>query len=70
MSACFEQVFERTEELPGEIDVCKCPPIFSVELVRDDLRFGGGGGATGTNDLTVLGNGPNMSRGREMFVIG
>lgn len=43
---------------------------FSVELVRDDLRLGGAGGTTGTKDFTVFGNGPNMSSGREMFVIG
>lgn len=65
----MEQLFDRIDEPPGEIDVL-FTPILSVELVRDDLRLGGGGGATGTNDLTVFGKGPNMSSGREMLVIG
>jgi hypothetical protein len=50
--------------------LCKCVTIFSVELVLEDFRFGGCGGTTGTNDFTVFGNGPNMSNGLEMFVIG
>lgn len=54
----------------GEFLLCKCVTIFSVELVREDFRLGGCGGTTGTNDFTVFGNGPNMSSGREMFVMG
>jgi hypothetical protein len=49
---------------------CKCVTIFSVELVLEDFRFGGCGGTTGTNDLTLFGNGPNISKGLEMFVMG
>ena len=51
-------------------DLFKCVTIFNVEFVLDDLRFGGCGGTTGTKDFTLFGNGPNMSNGREMFVIG
>lgn len=60
----FTTLLERVES------VLKVFTIFSVEFVRDDLRLGGGGGTTGTKDLTVLGNGPNISSGREIFVIG
>lgn len=69
IESCFEQLFDLVDET-GDVDAFKCEPSFNVELVRDDLRLGGGGGTTGTNDFTVLGNGPNMSKGREMFVIG
>ncbi len=44
--------------------------ILIVEFVRDDLRLGGAGGTTGTNDFTVFGNEPNISNGREILVIG
>jgi hypothetical protein len=64
IESCFAQLFERNGL------VFKCLTIFSVEFVLEDFRLGGGGGTTGTKDLTVLGNGPNMSRGREIFVIG
>lgn len=59
-TSCLAKLFERDA----------FETIFSVEFVLDDLRFGGGGGTTGTKDLTVLGKGPNMSNGREIFVIG
>jgi hypothetical protein len=62
--SCFAQLLERAGL------VLKCETSFNVEFVRDDLRFGGGGGATGTKDFTAFGNGPNMSNGRVMFVIG
>lgn len=64
LTSCFAQLFARED---GEL---KCVTIFSVELVREDFRFGGFGGTTGTYDLTAFGKGPNMSSGLEMFVIG
>lgn len=64
LTSCLAQLFER------EGSPLKVLTIFSVELVRDDLRFGGAGGTTGTKDLSVLGKAPNKSSGREMLVIG
>lgn len=61
--SCLEQLFERES---GRT----CDTNFNVELVLDDFRFGGAGGITGTNDLTVFGNAPNMSNGRDILVIG
>lgn len=63
-TSCLAQLFD----LLGP--PVKCVTIFSVEFVRDDFLLGGAGGTTGTYDFTVFGNGPNMSNGREMFVIG
>lgn len=64
IESCFATLLERAGL------VLKCDTSFSVEFVREDFRLGGGGGTTGTKDFTVFGNGPNMSKGREMFVIG
>lgn len=65
-AATVEEDFDR-----GEEDLlCKCVTIFNVELVLEDFLLGGCGGTTGTNDFTVFGNGPNISNGLEMLVIG
>lgn len=64
MESCLDRLLERGSAL--EFDDTN----LRVELVLDDLRLGGVGGITGTNDLTVFGKAPNISNGRDMLVIG
>lgn len=62
MESCLDKLFDRGSILGFD--------NFKVEFVLDDFLLGGVGGITGTNDFTVFGNGPNISNGREILVIG